>query len=39
MVFGFCKLESIKYLMLRYLTTGTVLFEDNSKDWLFEAEG
>jgi len=37
-VFHFCELENINYLVLRYLNTGALLFEEFSEEWLFEAE-
>jgi len=37
-VFHFCELENINYLVLRYLNTGALLFEEFSEEWLFEGE-
>jgi hypothetical protein len=35
-VFRFCQLENIDYLVLRYLSTGVLPFEECSEEWLFE---
>jgi hypothetical protein len=32
----FCQIENIDYLVLRYLNTGTLPFEEVSKEWLFD---
>jgi len=32
-VFRFCELENIDYLVLRYLNTGPLPFEEVSKEW------
>jgi hypothetical protein len=37
-VFCFCQLESIDYLVLRYLNTGELPYEEFSEEWLFEGE-
>jgi hypothetical protein len=37
-VFRFCQLEGIDYLVLGYLNTGTLTFEDFSEEWLFDGE-
>jgi hypothetical protein len=37
-VFSFCQLENIEYLVLRYLATGALLFDEFSKEWLFDGE-
>jgi hypothetical protein len=37
-VFRFCELENIDYLVLRYLNTGALPFEEYSKEWLFDGE-
>jgi len=37
-VFRFCELENIDYLVLRYLNTGALPFEEFSEKWLFEGE-
>jgi len=37
-IFHFCENENIGYLVLRYLTTGALPFEEFSEDWLFEGE-
>jgi hypothetical protein len=34
----FCQLENIDYLVLRYLNTGALPFEEFSKEWLFDGE-
>jgi hypothetical protein len=34
-VFCFCQLENIDYLVQRYLNTGALPFEEFSKEWLF----
>jgi hypothetical protein len=38
-VFRFCDLENIEYLVLRYLNTGTLPCEEFSEEWLFDGEG
>jgi hypothetical protein len=37
-VWLFCQLENIDYLVLRYLNTGALLFEEFSEEWLFDGE-
>jgi hypothetical protein len=37
-VFRFCQLEKIKYLVLRYLNTGALPFEEWAEEWLFDGE-
>jgi len=37
-VFRFCKLENIDYLVLRYLNPGASPFEEYSEEWLDDAE-
>ena len=37
-VFRFCQLENIDYLVLRYLNTGTLHYEEYSEEWLFDGE-
>jgi len=37
-VFHFCKLENIDYLVLRYINTGALPFEEFSEEWLFDGE-
>jgi len=37
-VFRFCELAGIDYLVLRYLNTTALLFEEFSEDWLFSNE-
>jgi len=37
-VFCFCQLEGIDYLVLRYLNTGALPIEEYSKEWLFDGE-
>jgi hypothetical protein len=37
-VFLFCKYEDIRYLVLRYLNTGMLPFEEFSEDYLFNIE-
>jgi len=34
----FCECENIDYLVLRYLNTGALPFEEFSEEWLFEGE-
>jgi hypothetical protein len=34
----FCQLESIDYLVLRYLNTGALPFEELSEAWLYDGE-
>jgi hypothetical protein len=38
-VYRFCELENINYLVLRYLNPGALPFEDYSKEWSFDGEG
>jgi hypothetical protein len=35
-VFGFCQLENIDYLLLSFLNTGRLTFEEFSKQWMFD---
>ena len=37
-VFHFCQLEGIDYLVLRYLNTGALPFEEFSEEWLYDGE-
>jgi hypothetical protein len=37
-VFRFCQLENIDYLVLSYLNTGDLPFEEFSEEWLFDVE-
>jgi len=37
-VFRFRELEGIEYLVLGYLNTGALPFEEFSEDWLFDGE-
>jgi hypothetical protein len=37
-VFRFCQLECIDYLVLRYLNTGALPFEEWAEEWLFDGE-
>jgi len=37
-VFRFCELKNVNCLVLRYLNTGTVPFEEFSEEWLFDGE-
>jgi len=37
-VLCFCELENSNYLVLWYLNTGALPFEEYSEDWLFEGE-
>jgi len=37
-VFRFSQLENIDYLVLRYLNTGALPFEEFSREWLFDGE-
>jgi hypothetical protein len=37
-VLRFCQLENIEYLVLRYLNTGALPFEEGAADWLFDGE-
>jgi len=37
-VFHFWELENINYLVLRYLNTGALPFEEYSEEWLFKGE-
>ena len=34
----FCQLENIDYLVLRYINTGALPFEEISEEWLFDGE-
>jgi len=34
----FCQYENIDYLVLRYLNTGALPFEEYSEEWLFDGE-
>jgi hypothetical protein len=37
-VFLWCQLEGIDYLVLRYLNTGALPFEEFSEEWLYPGE-
>jgi hypothetical protein len=37
-VFRWCQLEGIDYLVLRYINTGALPFEEFSEEWLFDGE-
>jgi hypothetical protein len=37
-VFRFCQLENNQYLVLRYLHTGALPFEEWAEEWLFDWE-
>jgi hypothetical protein len=37
-VFRTCQLKNIDYLVLRYLNTGALPFEEFSVEWLFNGE-
>jgi hypothetical protein len=37
-VFRFCQLENIDYLVLRCINTGALPFEEWAEEWLFEGE-
>jgi hypothetical protein len=37
-VFRFCQLENIDYLVLRYLNTGALPFEEWAEEWLHDWE-
>jgi len=37
-VFPFCELEGIDYLVLRYLNTRALPFEEFSEKWLYNGE-
>ena len=37
-VFRSCQLENIDYLVLSYLNTGALPFEEYSEEWLFDGE-
>jgi hypothetical protein len=37
-VFRFCQLENIDYMVLRYLNTGALPFEEWAEEWLFDGE-
>jgi hypothetical protein len=37
-VFRFCQLENIDYLVLRYINTGALPFEEWAEEWLFDGE-
>jgi hypothetical protein len=37
-VIRFCELENINYLVLRYINTGALPFEEFSEEWLFDGE-
>jgi hypothetical protein len=38
MVFRFCQLQNIDYLVLRYLNTGALPFEEWAEEWLYDWE-
>jgi hypothetical protein len=37
-VYHFCQLENIDYLVLRYLNSRALPFEEYSKEWLLDGE-
>jgi hypothetical protein len=37
-VFRFCQLENIYYLVLRCLNTGALPFQEYSKEWLYDGK-
>jgi len=37
-VLRFCQLENIDYLVLRYLNTGALPYEEFSEEWLYDGE-
>jgi hypothetical protein len=37
-VLRWCQLENIDYLVLRYINTGALPFEEFSEEWLFDGE-
>jgi hypothetical protein len=37
-VFRFCQLENIEYLVLRYLNTAALPLEEWAEEWLFDRE-
>jgi hypothetical protein len=37
-VFRFCQLEGIDYLVLGYINTGALPFEEWAEEWLFDGE-
>jgi hypothetical protein len=37
-VFRWCQLENIDYLVLRYINTGALPYEEFSEEWLFDGE-
>jgi hypothetical protein len=37
-VFRFCQIENIHYLVLRYLNTGALPYNRFSEEWLFDGE-
>jgi hypothetical protein len=37
-VFRFCQLENIDYLVLRYLNAGALPFEELAEEWLHDGE-
>ena len=37
-VFRLCQLEGIDFLVLRFLNTGALPFEEYSEEWLFDGE-
>jgi len=37
-IFVFYQLENINYLVLRYLNTGALPFEEWAEEWLFDGE-
>jgi hypothetical protein len=37
-VFCFCQLENIDYLVQRYINTGALPFEEWAEEWLFDGE-
>jgi hypothetical protein len=37
-VFHFCQIKNLDYLVLRYLNTGALPFEEWAEEWLFDGE-
>jgi len=37
-VFHFCQIETIHFLVLRYLNTGALTIDEFSEQWLFDGE-
>jgi hypothetical protein len=38
LVFHFCQVENIDYVVLRYLNTGALPFEEWAEEWRFDGE-